>query len=141
MQKISKKNIGKVLGICIVGILLCTTMIPISESNNDILSVMPQTNYVEYVYDNATLLILSMLYCVQSYEEDFIELYNCRLFPFGIWYIANESGIQQFNRVGGWMNSIVEIYNFEGFFKWRGLWIVIIGECDKIIITTYRQKN
>ena len=94
-------------------------------------------------YHNATLIIVSNIYCVKEHSEKEIVLHSFRQ-PFlpGIFYVSDENGIEEFN-AGGWMNSIVTIKGFQGFFKdWLfdkwGLYVVIIGKCDEISIEWFR---
>jgi hypothetical protein len=80
------------------------------------------------------------LYVVLHYDENVIILKDAdRLFfSFGVFIVFNESGIQHFTLYGGWINSKVWIYGYDGFIKKDGFWTIIIGECNKINITTYR---
>jgi len=60
-------------------------------------------------------------------------------YPFlpGIFIIKDEKGIEEFN-LGGWCGTRAEIHGFNGFFKWHGLYTVLIGNCTKIAIIPVR---
>ena len=106
-----------------------TTMMPVEPENA--------------TYHNATILIISNIYHVDAHNDEKIVLRSFRQ-PFlpGIFYVSDENGIEELNP-GGWMNSIVTIYNFKGFFKdwifkeW-GLYVGAIGKCEKIEIEWFR---
>ncbi|MEA2054764.1 MAG: hypothetical protein U9O96_06635 [Candidatus Thermoplasmatota archaeon] len=142
MQKLS--NIGRrsmrknILVACIIGILLSTAMVSIADSNDKKVSILPQTNYGDRTYYNAALFIISNVYYVRDFDEEKIDLsYRYPFLP-GIFIVEDENGIQEFNLFGGWAGSRAEIYGFNGFFKWQGLYIVLIGNCTKISIIPVR---
>jgi len=60
-------------------------------------------------------------------------------YPFlpGIFIIKDEKGIEEFN-LSGWYGTRAEIHGFNGFFKWHGLYTVLIGNCTKIAIIPVR---
>ena len=146
MQKLSsigRRSIRKdILVACIVGILLSTAMASIAESNDKKVSVIPQTNYGDRTYYNATLFIITNVYHVTYFDEEEIDLGRYR-YPYlpGIFIVEDENGIQEFNLYGGWMGARVEIYGFDGFFKWQGLYTVLIGNCARISIIAIRGVN
>ncbi len=142
MQKLS--NIGRrstrknILVACITGILLSTAMVSIADNNDKKVSTIPQTNYGDRTYYNATLFIISNVYHVTHFDEEKIDLsYRCPSLP-GIFIVKDGNGIQEFNLFGGGGGSRVEIYGFSGFFKWQGLYTVLIGNCTKISIIPVR---
>ena len=92
-------------------------------------------------YYNATIVIISALYHVKIYDERKIILEDRKiagiwLLP-GIFCIKDDTGIREFN-MGGYINSRVTIYGFDGLFKGWGLYTVLIGKCEKIEVQTFR---
>ncbi len=148
MQKLSmirKKSVTRYVFIaCIVGILVSTTMVSFASSNNKKEATNGHTNYGDLpiiqprTYYNATLFIVSSVYYVKYFDEEKIDLGNRYPFLPGIFIVETENGIQEFNLHGGWMGSRAEIYGFVGFFKWQGLYTVLIGSCTEISIIPIR---
>jgi len=90
------------------------------------------------VYYNATLFIITNLYYVKEFNEEEIDLsYRYPSLP-GIFIIKDEEGIKEFNLWGGWYGTRIEIHNFNGFFKWHGIYTILIGKCAKISIMAVR---
>lgn len=122
-----RKNWKEILLAFIIVILL--TPFTSSESNG----INEKNECRDVTYYNATVLIISTVYYV-SYSETKIVLYEQRftLSPFGIFYIADENGMQEFSYRGGYPNSIVTIYGFEGFFRELGWLVILMGKCNEI---------
>ena len=141
MQKLNntKKVVGKnLLTACVIGILLSTPMVSIAGNTatqqtncGDLHLIQPKTYY------NATLFIITNLYYVRHFDDEKIDLsYRYPYLP-GIFIIKDENGIQERN-LGGWCGTRAEIYGFNGFFKWQGLYTVLIGNCARISIIPVR---
>ncbi len=128
--------------ICIVSILLISSIIPSTVENVEGKTTM-EAVCGDVTYYNATIKIISNIYHVDSCSEEEIILHSWRQ-PFlpGIFYISYKNGVQEFN-FGGWMNSIVTVTGFEGFFKdwifekW-GLYVVVWGDCKEVNIQWFR---
>lgn len=141
MQK--KSMIWKsMMVLCVVGILLNSSVASAVENVEG--KTNTEVTYRNVTYYNATIKIISYIYHVNSYSENEIILRSWKQpFLLGIFYISDENGVQVCNVAGGWMNSIVTITGFEGFFKdwifekW-GLYIVVWGKCDKVDIQWFR---
>ena len=104
---------------------------------------MRRKEIIWHTYYNATIVIISNIYHVEEYNKKEIVLHSYRQpFLLGIFYISDENGIEELN-LGGWMNSIVTIKGFQGFFKdwifkkW-GIYVVILGKCKEINIEWFR---
>ncbi len=144
-MKMGKKSIKKyIFIICIVGVFLCSGMVPIAISACN-KSTIGQTNYgglplsQPRTYYNATLFIISHTYYVRHFDEEKIDLgYRIPILP-GIFMVETENGIQEFNLFGGWGGSRVEIYGFNGFLKSQGYYMVLIGNCTEIFIIPVRE--
>ena len=96
-------------------------------------------NYGKDIYYNATIVIISALYYVKSCDEGKITLESgCIDFLPGIFYVKDDTGVKEFCYCGGYLNSIVTIYGFDGLFKGWGLYKVLMGKCKKIEIQTFR---
>jgi hypothetical protein len=143
MQKFSntrKKWVKRNLwAICIVGVLLSIPTVSIAfdtdrnaAKNSDYSLYQPRTYY------NATLFIVSNVYYVKHFDEEVIHLgYRLPFLP-GIFHVKDENGTQEFTLTGGWAGSRVEIYGFDGFFKWQGLYTILMGKCTEISIIPVR---
>lgn len=89
-------------------------------------------------YYNATLFIVTNLYYVEKFNESEIDLeYRCPALP-GIFIVKDEEGVKEFNLMGGWYGSRVEIYHFSGFFKPGIFYTILVGKCAKISIIPVR---
>ena len=130
-----------VLLVCSIGILLVPVVTP---KPNPIDKIKDNGIFFgDRTYYNATVVIISNLYCVTKHTEKEIILSDFRLplLP-GIYYVAGENGTFEINS-GGWVNSKITITGFEGFFRdwvleYWGLYVTIVGTCDKVRVQTFR---
>lgn len=138
-----KKRIWKDI---LIVFMMCILFNPVVISNIENFEEKTgmQKIYRDATYYNATIIIVSYIYGVEKYDNDEIVLRSWKqAFLPGILYISDEDGVKVFNIAGGWMNSIITITGFEGFFKdwvfdkW-GLYIVVWGKCEKIDVHWFR---
>lgn len=148
-MKIGKKNIKKFILITwIVGILLSIAMLPIADSRTQkMLPSNPTCNKGYEEYYNVSLFAISLLYSSDT-DNNTIHLTYDSIFgllppPIGEFVVYNETGTLKYSRGGGWIHSIITIYNYEGQFIWLRLFkhchfLYMSGNCSKICIRTYR---
>ena len=73
--------------------------------------------------------------------DDSITLFGSHISLFGIFVIWNTSEIKELNMHGGWINTKLEIFGYNGWMKgqYKLTSLKMFGQCDQIKITTYRD--
>ena len=103
-------------------------------------------------YYNVDILIISHLYIATSIDgfhdshfgfghDEKIVLNDVLYCPVGVFIIWNSSEIKELNLYGGWANSIVEIFGYDGWMSGHNSLITSLktfGYCEKIKLSFYR---
>jgi hypothetical protein len=72
-------------------------------------------------------------------HDEKITLSKAGLYTPGIFAIWDSSGLKEICLGGGWMNTIVEIFDYDGWMSFQNIhYPVMFGHCEKIKLTSYR---
>ena len=73
--------------------------------------------------------------------DDSITLFGSHISLFGIFAIWNTSEIKELNLHGGWINTKLEIFGYNGWMSGQDKLnsLKMLGHCNQIKITTYRN--
>lgn len=75
-----------------------------------------------------------------GYDDIIILQDSNRIRLFGLLVIYNDTGTIEFNHGGGWINSKIEIFDYDGWMAGQdtNYHVIMFGECETITITSYR---
>ena len=120
------------------------------ETKQELIIENPLTNNPKIYYD-VKILLRSTVFEVSEINgfhgsnsgygyDDSITLFGSFVSLFGILAIWNKSEIKELNFHGGWLNTKLEIFGYNGWMRgqYKLTSLKMFGQCDQIKITTYR---